>query len=377
MNHLEKKYEGKPSTAVERERRNEGALKMDLFWETLDILQSKYVDEQAFENDKLLFGAITGMVNSLEDPYTVFMDPKENKDFRQSLAGELQGIGAELTMKEGLLTVVSPLKNSPASKAGLRPEDIVVKINNEETADFTLEQAVMRIRGPKGTSVLLTILHKEEDETNDISITRDVINIDSVSWEMTKNTIAHLSINQFGETTTLEFQNAIGEILLKQPKGLIVDLRFNSGGYLDSSVKIVSEFLEEEKPVVSIKKRNGDQKEVYETTGGGRMLEIPIVVLINKGSASASEIVAGALQDYKRAHIMGEQSFGKGTVQEVEPLTGGSSLRVTIAKWHTPNGISISEKGITPDEAIEMSVEDYKEKRDPQLDAAIEYLKKL
>lgn len=351
-------------------------LRLSLFWETLDVLKNKYVDESAFNEEELMYGSIAGMVSALGDPYTVFMDPDQNKNFKESLIGQLEGIGAELTIKDGLITVVSPIKNSPAKQAGLQPEDIILAIDDEETTDFTLEEAVIKIRGPRGSKVKLTVMHKGAEQSEDIHITRDVINIESVSGEMKDDQIAYISINQFGDSTVSEFQKTVSDLLLKQPHGLILDLRFNSGGYLDSSVHIISEFIEENKTAVTIKKRTDDDQDTYKTFSGGRFLKIPMVVLINKGSASASEIVAGALQDYERAWIIGEQSFGKGTVQEVVPLTDGSSVRVTIAKWYTPNDHSISEKGVTPDQEVTMTIEDYREKRDPQMDAALEYLKK-
>lgn len=362
------------SQATQDEDKN--PLSLSLLWETLDVLKNKYVDESAFDEEKLMYGSIAGMVSALDDPYTVFMDPDQNKNFKESLIGQLEGIGAELTIKDGLITVVSPIKNSPAKQAGLQPEDIILAIDDEETTDFTLEQAVIKIRGPRGTKVKLTVMHKGAEQSEDIHITRDVINIESVSGEMKDDQIAYISINQFGDSTVSEFQKTVSDLLLTQPRGIILDLRFNSGGYLDSSVHIISEFIEENKTAVTIKKRTNEDQDIYKTFSGGRFLKIPMVVLINKGSASASEIVAGALQDYERAWIIGEQSFGKGTVQEVVPLTDGSSVRVTIAKWYTPNDHSISEKGVTPDQEVTMTIEDYREKRDPQMDAALEYLKK-
>lgn len=356
----------------------EGDIDLNLFWEVLGILEAKYVDGDAFdepqEKRELLYGAIAGMVAALDDPYTAFMDPKENKDFQESLIGQLEGIGAELTLRDEILTVVTPLKDSPASKAGIRPEDIILKINDEDATGMSLEEAVSKIRGPRGTKVNLTVFHQGDEEPTDVEITRNVVHIDSVTWEMTRDNIALLTINQFGEYTLQEFQKSVTEILATQPDGLIVDLRFNSGGYLDSAVKISSEFFKDELVAVSIKKRSEEDQEIYRMEGNGRLTDIPMVVIINKGSASASEILAGALQDYERAHIIGEQSFGKGTVQELEPLSNGASIRVTIAKWYTPDNNSIAEKGITPDQEVEMTVEDYKEDRDPQLDAAIEYL---
>jgi len=347
---------------------------MQLFWDVWSLLASKYVDPTVLDYKNMVYGAIRGMVWSLEDPYTTFLTPKENKDFQESLGGTLEGIGAELTLRDSLITVVSPLKNSPAKRAGLLPEDIILKVNGDDVQDFTLEQVVMKIRGPRGTKVTLTIGRKGSEEPFDLVIERETINISSVEWKMI-GSIAHIELNQFGDKTKEEFTRAIGDLLLKRPTGIILDLRYNGGGYLDGAVDIVSEFVEKGK-VVSVKKRNPNEDEVIYVTGKARMAQTPMVVLINKGSASASEIVAGAIRDSGRGIIIGESSFGKGTVQEVENLIDGSSLRVTIAKWFTPNNINISKVGIKPDIEVKRTPEDIKANRDPQLDAAIEYLKK-
>lgn len=347
---------------------------MSLFWDTWQILNQKYVETEALDYQKMLDGAIHGLVTSVGDPYTAFMNPKENREFQDNLEGTLDGIGAELTLKDRHLTIVSPIKNSPASKAGLQPEDIVYKINGDLAENFTLEQAVLKIRGQKGTPVVLTIMRKNTEKPFDVRIIRDTININSVDYKI-KDNIAIIEINQFSAKTKEEFTKAISEVMAKSPKGLILDLRFNGGGYLDAAVDVTSEFVAKGK-VVSIKKRNPNEDEVIYVNGKARTMNIPMVVLINKGSASASEIVAGALQDHKRAHLIGEASFGKGTVQEVANLIGGSSLRVTIAKWYTPNNKNITEVGITPDQIVERSTEDFQKGRDPQLKAAIDYLKK-
>ena len=233
----------------------------------------------------------------------------------------------------------------------------------------------MKIRGPKGEKVILTIVRKGNSEPLDISITRDSINISSVEWRMEED-IAIIELNQFGNHTKEEFSRAISEILSKRPSGVILDLRFNGGGYLEGAVDIVSEFIEKGE-VVSVKKRNPDDSEVIYVNGKARMTNVPLVVLINKGSASASEIVAGAIQDHERGIVIGETSFGKGTVQEVENLIDGSSLRITIAKWYTPNNRNISEIGIEPNIIIERKAEDFEADEDPQLDKAIEHLKSL
>lgn len=348
---------------------------MQLFWDAWNILSSNYVDPHALVTEEMIFGAIKGMVYSLEDPYTSFMTPKENREFQESLQGHLEGIGAELTLRNGMLTVISPLKNSPAQRAGLRPEDIIYQVDGESTEDMNLEQAVMKIRGEKGTVVVLTVIRKNYSEPIDIRIVRDEINVNSIDWEM-ENGIAIIEINQFGDSTKQEFSKAISEILAQRPEGVVLDLRYNGGGYLEGAIDIASEFLEDEK-VVTIKKRNPEEDEVIYVNGQARMASVPLVVLINRGSASASEIVAGAVQDHNRGTVMGENSFGKGTVQSVENLIGGSSLRITIAKWFTPNDQNINETGITPDIIVERTIEDIEAGKDPQLEKAVEFLKSL
>lgn len=354
---------------------NRSDLKM--FWNVWDLLSQQYVDESALNDQQQVYGAIKGMVAAVNDPYTVYMTPDETKEFDQSLSGELEGIGAELTVRDKALVVVSPLKNSPAEKAGLLPEDIVYKIDGKVTAEMSLFDAIMHIRGEKGTKVTLTIIRKGIDEPFDLSIVRETVNVESVSMEDKGNNIYYLSINQFGENTAPEFEAKVNELLLKQPKGLILDLRNNGGGLLDTAVNVLSEFIVGKKPAVGIKQRDAKKDTQLFVDGNAHLGTVPLVVLINKGSASASEIVAGAIQDYKRGILMGEQSFGKGSVQDVHPLSDGSSLRITIAKWYTPNGQNIDHVGIKPDMEIKMSDDDYEKKKDTQLNAAMEYLKNL
>lgn len=348
---------------------------MRLFWDTWNILSNNYVDPHSLVTEDMIYGAIKGMVYSLKDPYTAFMTPKENKEFQETLQGHLEGIGAELTLKNGMLTVISPLKNSPAQKAGLQPEDVIYKIDGVTTENMTLEQAVIKIRGVKGTLVTLSVLRKNNKDPIELKIKRDNININSVDWDM-KGTIALIEINQFGDTTKDEFSKVVSEILLQHPTGIILDLRYNGGGYLNGAIDIASEFIEKGK-LVTIKKRNPAEDEVINANGQARMSNIPLAVLINRGSASASEIVAGAIQDHNRGKIIGEKSFGKGTVQAVENLIGGSSLRVTIAKWFTPNDQNINEKGVTPDILIERNTSDIEAGKDPQMEKALEYLNAL
>jgi carboxyl-terminal processing protease len=347
---------------------------MQLFWDTWNILSGRYADPQALDPREMIFGATKGMVAALKDPYTIFMTPKENKEFQDILSGTLEGIGAELTVRNGTLTVISPLKGSPAKKAGLQPEDIIYAIDKQPVEKMTFEEAVLKIRGERGTKVTISVIRKGHEDPIDIVITRNTINVESVQWKMIDG-IALVEINQFGTNTKTEFSKAINEILNKTPKGVVLDLRYNGGGYLDGAVDIVSEFIEKGK-VVTIKKRNPEEDEVIYVNGHARMTNQPLAVLINKGSASASEIVAGAIQDDRRGTIIGENSFGKGTVQEVENLIGGSSLRLTIAKWFTPGDVNISEVGITPDIVVERSVDNLENGEDPQLKAAIDYINK-
>jgi len=351
---------------------------LSLYWDVWDELDSRYVDgSKVLDSQNFIYGSIKGLVDSLGDPYTVFMTPEETKEFEENLNSQLQGIGAELSVQDGMLVVISPLKDSPAEKAGLKPGDIIFEIDGKTTSEMTLFDAIMKIRGEKGTDVTLTIIRGELDEPFEVTITRDDINVESVTSERLEGNIAYISINQFSDNTAEEFEKAVNDILLNTPKGVILDLRYNGGGYLDISVDIVSEFIEGKKPVVSIKTKDGNEDQIFDTTGNARIAKAPLVVLVNDGSASASEIVAGAIQDSKRGIIMGEQTFGKGSVQEVEFLQDGSSLRMTIAKWLTPSGRSISEVGITPDRIVIQKQEDLDKNIDSQLEEAKNYLTNL
>ncbi len=350
---------------------------LSVFWDVWRILSEGYIDEKALDKKTMVYGAIQGMVAALEDPYTVYMTPDETVEFDQSLNGRLEGIGAELTVRDQALVIVTPLKNSPAEKAGLLPGDIVYKIDGELTAEMTLFEAIKNIRGERGTKVVLTIIREGADEPFDVSMTRQEIKVESVTMEEKEEGIFWLSVNQFSESTFPEFQKKVQELLLKEPKGVIVDLRNNGGGYLEVSVDLLSQFLEGKVEAVSIKRRDESLSETRYTNGSPSLPKIPLVVLINDGSASASEIFAGAIQDHKRGLVMGEQSFGKGSVQEVDKLKDGSSIRLTIARWFTPNGTNIDHTGITPDREVALTEEDYLADRDPQLDAAVKYLREL
>lgn len=359
-----------------------------LFWEVWAKLEERFLDKTKLDTEKMVHGAIAGMVNSLGDPYTVFLPPKENQDFKSDLEGAFEGIGAQLGSKDDKIVVIAPLKDHPAEKAGVRAGDWIIKVNDEETFGWTVPETVTKIRGPKGSSVKLSVVHEGQGETVDISVTRDKIIIKSVevSYKQVDPTcssvtcaeIAVVRLTRFGDTTNDEWNAAISEVDAKgdQIKGVVLDVRNNPGGYFQSAIYIASEFI---KTGVVVKQENSDGSvETYSVTRVGNLLDVPLTVLINKGSASASEIVAGALKDHKRATLIGETTFGKGSIQSPEDLEGGSGIHITTARWVMPNGEWINGKGIKPDIEVKLDLSlaatasaDF----DPQLDKAIEELK--
>lgn len=362
-----------------------------MFWNVLDKIETSYYDKKAIDPQKLVNGAISGMVQSLGDPYTVYLPPVQNTDFKNGMAGKFEGIGAELGMKEKQIVVVAPLSGSPAEKAGVKSGDSILKVENQAIAGWTLSQAVEKIRGPKGTVVNLTILHKDSAKPENIKITRDTITVKSITdWvkkikdvssiNMKNNgdaEVAYIRLSQFGDNTNQEWLAFSNKLSLqirenKNIKGLILDLRNNPGGYLTDATFIASEFIDSG-VVVMEEKGNGD-KNSFSVNRKGLLLNIPLVVLINKGSASASEIVAGALRDHKRAKLIGETSFGKGTIQQAEDLGAGAGLHVTIAKWLTPNEVWVHGKGLTPDISVEPDQKD--QSHDAQLEKAVEEILK-
>ncbi|MEN9327370.1 MAG: hypothetical protein RI947_178 [Candidatus Parcubacteria bacterium] len=332
-----------------------------LFWDTWDKVQEKYVDKKKVDSKKMYYGAIKGMVASVDDPYTFFLTPQENQQSKDDLGGKFEGIGAQLGLKENRIVIIAPLKNSPAEKAGTRAGDAIVKVDGQSTKGWTLPQAVSKIRGDKGTKVKITVNREGKELTFDIM--RDEIKVPSVELTYERATdgqqVAHLKLNQFGENTNDEWNNAIDEIKQrwdgKQIKGMVLDLRDNPGGYLESAVYTASEFLPEGKLIVKQESTVTESKDYY-STHEGKLQTIPITVLINQGSASASEILAGALRDHKRATLIGEKSFGKGSVQEALDLGNGAGLHVTVAKWILPKGEWINGKGIEPEIVVENKV---------------------
>ncbi|HCU71055.1 MAG TPA: hypothetical protein DIC35_04900 [Candidatus Moranbacteria bacterium] len=347
-----------------------------LFWKVWKLLEEKYVDNKTLDAQELVYGAIKGMLKATGDPYTNFFDPKETTEFSQDIQGSFEGIGAELGIKDNVLTVIAPLDGSPSQKAGVLAGDKILKIDDKSTAEITIDEAVGLIRGKKGTEVRLTILHSGSQETTEITIVRDVIQIKSVKVEFKEDGIALLKINQFGDKTNKEFDEAMNQIISRGSKGIVLDLRNNPGGYLEKSVEIASRMIPKGKIVVIEEDSEGKRENLY-TRGGDKLSSIPMVILINEGSASASEILAGALRDNRQIKLIGKKSFGKGSVQEYIDLPGKSSVKITVAKWMTPNGDYIMEKGINPDIEVEMSLEDFKNQKDPQLDKALEEIKNI
>jgi carboxyl-terminal processing protease len=354
-------------------------LNFDLFWETWKQLQTRYIDKEKLTTQKMFYGAIKGLVQTAEDPYTFFLTPEENQQAKDDLGGKFEGIGAQLGMQENRIMIVAPIKNSPAMEAGLRAGDYINKVDGQSTRGWTLPQTVSKIRGKGGTTVTLTIQRNGKEQ--DIKVTRRQIHVPSVelTYEKTsKGNVANLRLNQFGDTANDEWDVAVEEIqkkwINKEITSMVLDLRDNPGGYLESSVYIASEFIPQGKLVVKQESSVSETRN-YNVDRQGQLLDIPLVVMINKGSASASEILAGALRDYKRAQIVGEKSFGKGSVQEALDLKDGAGLHVTVAKWILPNGDWIHGKGIEPNVTVTNEIKEgntITKETDKQLQKALE-----
>lgn len=343
-----------------------------LFWDVYEVLPQKFLDKEVFDGQKILYGAIAGMVKSLGDPYTAFLDPKQNKAVSEELAGSYQGVGIQIGFnKEKRLVVIAPLDGTPAEAAGIKAKDLILKIDTRDTFDLTLPEAVDLIRGEAGTKVKLVLLREGEDKPYEKEIERAQINVRSVVVEYRdakRGKVAVMRVSRFGEKTDSEWDNAVLEVSAQNVSGIILDVRNNPGGLLTSGIHVGSEFIKG--TVVGQQTADGKITQ-FGADHAGKLLSKPLVVLVNGGSASAAEIVAGAIKDNSRAKIIGEKTFGKGSVQDVVPFAGGSSLHVTFAKWLTPRGNSIHNVGITPDIIIEAKDEG---DLDTQLEKALEAL---
>lgn len=349
---------------------------LDPFWKVWKILEDRHMppsESEKISDEEMVYGAIKGLVKSLNDPYTVFLPPEENEDFEESIQGEFSGVGMEVSIKDGVITIVAPLKNTPAERAGLKSGDIIAGIDEQSTMNMSIDEAVKLIRGPVGTIVKLSILREGGDEILEIQVTREKINIPTLDTEIIDDDIFMVSLYNFSGNISSDFTAAMKEFILSGKRKLILDLRGNPGGFLDAAIEISSWFLPKG-DVVAIEDF-GDKEKIFRSYGYDNVIaDASIVVLVDEGSASASEIVAGALQDNKRAKIIGQKTFGKGSVQALIPITPETSLKVTVARWLTPNRRTISQNGLEPDIIVDEAPEGI-ELNDYQLQKAIEALK--
>jgi carboxyl-terminal processing protease len=345
----------------------------DLYWDVWDMLKREHVDRGNISEKELFYGSLRGLVSSVGDPYSEFMDPVENKEFEEDMSGSFEGIGAEIGIREGVLTIVSPISGTPADRAGLMPGDMIIEIDGESTKGMNINEAVSRIRGPRGEEVVLSIFRDGLDDILDIKIIRDTIVIKSVEHKDLGDGLFLIKISAFNSDTEKTLNDIIVEISEKEVRGVIIDLRNNPGGYLETAISILGEWISGE--IAMIEDFGNGNKVKYTARGLNRLNQYNNIVLINGGSASASEIIAGALSDYGQAVIIGEKSYGKGSVQALRSLKDGSALKITMAKWLTPSGRDINEKGIIPDIEVELTYDDYRNDLDPQLDAAIKFFK--
>jgi carboxyl-terminal processing protease len=361
--------------------------RVQLLWNIWDILEREYIDPEAIDRDKMIYGAAAGMVQSLGDSHTSFVEPLPARIMREDLQGTFEGIGATVNMVEGELTIVRPLPNSPALEAGLREGDVILKVDDTPIEGLNLLEAVSLIRGPEGTVVRLLVRREGIEEPFIVPVTRSKIETPIVESRMLEGDVAYLKLTEFNALSDRKVNAALNELLAEKPVGLILDLRDNPGGYLQKAIDVASEFLPRGSLVLVEQERSGTGQQVdmteYRTStrigATPRAAEIPLVVLVNGGSASASEIVAGAIKDNDRGILIGQRTYGKGSVQNTHRLEDESSLRVTIARWYRPNGEPLDgsdgrDAGIEPDMMVEMTAEDRQADRDPQLQRAVEVL---
>lgn len=345
------------------------------FWDTWNAVTSRYVD-QPVDKELLLRGAIRGMLAALNDPHTSYLDPVQYQQANQPLNGEYEGIGAYVDTTGAFLKIVSPMPGSPAEKAGLKPNDVILKVDQQDMTGLDGSLVLKKVLGPAGTQVVLTIQREGQSAPIDVTITRAKIAISSVQSKMLDNNIAYVAISTFGEKTPTELKTALTDLMAKKPKGMVLDLRNNGGGLLDTAIQVVSQFVG--KGAVMYEVYGDGTRRTYEAQPGGLATDIPLVVLVNKGTASASEITAGAIQDYGRGTIVGEVTYGKGSVQSWIPLANNEgAIRITIARWITPKERQINGKGLTPDQVVPLTDADIKANQDTQLSKAVEILNNL
>lgn len=343
-----------------------------VFWQAWEKLKEKHIDGESTANQDMVYGAIAGLTNSLKDPHTVFFPPSDAKKFEEDVSGSFGGIGAEIGIRDEQLIVISPLKGSPAEKAGLQPKDKILKINDDYTSGLNVNDAVKLIRGEIGSSVVLTVLRNGWEEPQDFKIVREEIKVPTLDWDVKEGNVLHVRLYAFNENAPSLFYQAMIDGLLRGAEGMVLDMRNNPGGFLEVAVNLAGWFLPRGSVVVTEDFRSGEDY-VFRAAGNEALKNFPVVVLVNGGSASASEILAGALRDIRGVKLIGEKTFGKGTVQELDKLKDGSSLKITIAKWLLPSGKAIEKNGLDPDFEVKISEKD--KDADLQLNKAIEVLK--
>lgn len=346
------------------------------FWKAWNTLKEKSIYSDKITDQDRVWGAIKGLAGATGDPYTTFFNPEDNKLFKDEIKGSFSGIGAEIGMKDNVLTVIAPLKGTPAFNSGIKKGDKIIKIDNVSTNDMSVDMAISKIRGERGTTVILNIFRTGENQTRDIKIVRDTIAIPTVDTEARTDGIFVIKFYSFSENSDNLFAGALDEFSKSGSHKLILDLRGNPGGYLDAAVNIGSWFIDEGKVIVSEDFGSTKKARVYRSHGPKLFNDrLQFIVLVDGGSASASEILAGALKEQGIATLVGEKTFGKGSVQELVDITKDTSLKVTVARWLTPNGVSISQVGIDPDVKVPFTLKDFEALRDPQMDKAVEILK--
>jgi carboxyl-terminal processing protease len=346
----------------------------NLFWEAVDLIKRKHIKADKVKAEDFLYGAIKGAIGALGDPYSAFYPPSDAKKLNEDLSGVFGGVGIEISIRNQQLVVVAPLKGTPAEEAGFKAGDKILKVDETPTANLTIEEAVKIIRGEPGTEVKLLILRDGWKEAKEFKIVRKVIVIPTLDWEMKNGNVAYIRLYNFNLNAPSAFYKAVLDSLIKGAKGYVIDLRNNPGGYLDVAVNLAGWFLKRGSVVVQ-EKFNTGKVETLKANGNEVLAQIPVVVIVNSGSASASEILTGALRDHRGIKVVGEKTFGKGSVQEVEQLRDDSAVKTTIAVWLTPNGSEIEGNGIVPDFEVKISDEDTQKNIDPQLEKALEVLR--
>ncbi len=345
------------------------------FWKVWNAIDEKYPGAKDVTDEERVYGAIKGLVGSLKDPYSNFFDPYETELFEADIAGNFSGVGMEIGLKDGILTVIAPLKDTPAYKAGIKSGDKILKINETVTNNMTVDEAIKKIRGERGTSVTLTIFHENDIEPKEIKITRDIINVPTLDTELRKDGIFVIKLYSFSANSADLFRQAIKEFTESNTDKLLLDLRGNPGGYLEAAVDMASWFLDNGKTVVVEDYGDAREENKYRSNGYDIFNDnLKFVILVDGGSASASEILAGAMQDYKKAKLVGTKTYGKGSVQEVVEISKDTIFKVTVANWLIPNKNSITGKGLTPDVEVKFTQKDVENKKDPQMDKGVELL---